>query len=117
MTTRRKTGGGGQGQGSLRRSSVSTMQSVERTCNVLLSFRADDPVLGVSEIARRLSLPKSAVHRTLHSLVQLGLVMRDRATSRYRLGPRATELGFAALATPDIRGMALPVLQNLSRHS
>jgi DNA-binding IclR family transcriptional regulator len=90
------------------------MQSVERTCNVLLSFKAEEPVLGVSEIARRLGLPKSAVHRTLDSLVRLGLVARDRTSSRYRLGSRAADLGFAALGTPDIRGLALPVLQDLS---
>lgn len=94
-----------------------TMQSVERTCNVLLSFKAEEPVLGVSEIARRLGLPKSAVHRTLDSLVRMGLVARDRTSSRYRLGPRAADLGFAALGTPDIRGLALPVLQELSRRT
>jgi len=93
------------------------MQSVERTCNVLLSFKAEEPVLGVSEIARRLGLPKSAVHRTLDSLVRMGLVARDRSSSRYRLGPRAADLGFAALGTPDIRGLALPVLQELVRHT
>jgi len=93
------------------------MQSVERTCNVLLSFKAEEPVLGVSEIARRLGLPKSAVHRTLDSLVRMGLVARDRTSSRYRLGPRAADLGFAALGTPDIRGLALPVLQDLSRRT
>jgi DNA-binding IclR family transcriptional regulator len=89
------------------------MQSVERTCNVLLSFKAEEPVLGVSEIARRLGIPKSSVHRTLDSLVQMGLVAHDRPSARYRLGPRATDLGFAALGTADIRGLALPVLQDI----
>ena len=84
------------------RGAGSTMQSVQRVCSILLSFKVEEPILGVSEIARRLDLPKSAVHRLLDSLVQLGLVARDRASSRYRLGPRAVELGFAALGTPDI---------------
>ncbi len=97
--------------------SRSAMQSVERTANVLLSFKAEEPVLGVSEIARRLGLPKSAVHRTLDSLVRIGLVARDRTSMRYRLGPRAKDLGFAALGIPDIRGLALPVLQELVRQT
>ena len=93
------------------------MQSVQRVCSILLSFKIEEPILGVSEIARRLGLPKSAVHRLLDLLVQLGLVARDRTSSRYRLGPRAAELGFAALGTPDIRGLAMPVLQDLSRRT
>lgn len=96
---------------------ASLMQSVERTCNVLLAFSAEEPVLGVSDIARRLGMPKSAVHRTLDSLVHMGFVVRDRSSMRYRLGPRAMDLGFAALGTPDIRGLALPVLQELVRQT
>lgn len=95
----------------------SAMLSVERTANILLSFKAEEPVLGVSEIARRLGLPKSGVHRTLDSLVRMGLVARDRSSQRYRLGPRAKDLGFAALGTPDIRGLALPVLEEIVRQT
>ena len=96
-----------------RADSSTAMQSVERACNVLLSFKAEEPLLGVSEIARRLSLPKSVAYRLLDSLVHMGLVARDNASMRYRLGPRAVELGFAALGTPNICGLAQPALQEL----
>lgn len=98
-----------------RTTTVSVMQSVERTCNVLLSFKATEPVLGVSEIARRLDLPKSAVHRTLDSLVRMGLVARDRTSSRYRLGPKAADVGLAAIGSLDVSRLALPTLTELSR--
>jgi DNA-binding IclR family transcriptional regulator len=88
-------------------------QAVERTARVLLSFIGEEAGLGVSEIGRRLGLPKSAVHRTLVGLVRVGLVTQDPASSQYRLGARAADLGFAALGRPDIRGLAMPILQEL----
>ena len=93
------------------------LQSVERVSGVLLAFSLAEPVLGVSEIARRLGIPKSAVHRTLTSLTRSGLVARDAGGARYRLGPRAVEIGMAAMGTADVRTVALPVMQELSRGS
>jgi len=74
-------------------------------------------LLGVSEMARKLALPKSVVHRALDALVETGLVARDHETARYRLGPRALELGLAAVGAPDVRTLALPIMQELVRES
>lgn len=89
------------------------MESVIRAARILLSFQSRERLLGVSEIARRLGLPKSSVHRSLDSLVATGLVARDIDSRRYKLGPQAAEIGFAALGTTDIRGVALPFLEDL----
>ncbi len=51
------------------------MQANERTARVLLVFAGDDEALGVTEIARRLGLGKSTVHRALEGLVASGIVM------------------------------------------
>lgn len=91
----------------------SSMQTTERTAHLLLAFTEGKPILGVSELARRLGLAKSVVHRNLGTLVEVGLVARDPGSSRYCLGPRAVELGFAALGTADIRTLALPVMTEL----
>lgn len=105
----------------MRRAPVKTedraIQAIERTSRILLSFAEGEPLLGVSEIARKLTLPKSVVHRALDALVETGLVARDRETSRYRLGPRALELGLAAVGAPDVRTLALPIMQELVRES
>lgn len=89
------------------------MQATERTARVLLAFATDQPTLGVTEIARRLGLGKSAVHRALEGLVAGGLVMREPESSLYRLGPRAIELGLRAVGAADIRALALPFLFDL----
>ena len=89
------------------------MQANERTARVLLVFAGDDDALGVTEIARRLGLGKSTVHRALEGLVASGIVMRDPASALYRLGPRAIELGLRAIGAADIRALALPFMFDL----
>jgi IclR family transcriptional regulator, KDG regulon repressor len=49
---------------------------------------ADDPGLGVVDVARRLGVDKSQASRTLRTLAEHGLIERDPATRAYRLGPR-----------------------------
>lgn len=93
------------------------MQTVERALGILLAFTEGDRVLGVSEIARSRGLPKSAVHRILGTLVQTGFVERDEVSGRYRLGPRAVDLGIVAMGTADVRAVALPIMQELSRRT
>ena len=89
------------------------MQAVERVASILLAFAHVRGEQGVSELSRRLGLPKSAVHRTLDALVDTGLIARNPATSKYYLGPRALELGMAGFGTPDLRTLAEPVMREL----
>jgi IclR family transcriptional regulator, KDG regulon repressor len=70
-----------------------TLSSVRNAARLLSSFSAAEPELGVSELARRLGLAKSAVHRLLITLAGERLVEQNPATGRYRLGIRIYELG------------------------
>ena len=69
------------------------MESVERVSNVLLAFASGEPDLGVSEIARRLGLPKSAVHRTLTALCRTGEYKRILALLDQLPAPPVKEFG------------------------
>jgi len=89
------------------------MQSVDRVAAVLMAFTSGPSELGVTDIAQRLDLPKSAVHRILESLTESGLTSKERERGKYRLGPRATELSLAVLGTVDVRSLALPVMEEL----
>jgi DNA-binding IclR family transcriptional regulator len=89
------------------------MQSVDRVTAVLMCFTDGEPELGVTDIAQRLELPKSAVHRVLEALTRSGMTTREHERGKYRLGPRATELSLAALGTVDVRSLALPVMEEL----
>ena len=84
---------------------------------VLRAFSVDEPVLGVSEIAGKVGLHKSTVSRILATLELEDLVERDPTTRRFRLGLGIIALAGPLLADLDVRRVAYPVLQDLSRRT
>lgn len=93
------------------------IQSIERAVAILNAFSAEEPELGVTDLADRLGLHKSTVHRFLVNLEAAGLVERNRHTSRYRLGLRIFELGGLVLQQMNLWDEALPFLEGLVRDS
>lgn len=91
------------------------IQAIERAVAILNAFTTEEPELGVSDIAQRLSLHKSTVHRFVVNLEAAGLLERNRLTSRYRLGLRIFELGSQVLAQMNLWEEALPYLEGLVR--
>lgn len=80
---------------------------------VLESFTNSEPVLGVTEIARRVGLHKSTVSRILATLEQAGYVERGPAGGRFRLGLGLIALAGPLLADLDVRRLARPTLERL----
>jgi IclR family acetate operon transcriptional repressor len=81
---------------------------------VLRSFTADDPLLGVTEIANRVGLHKSTVSRILATFEQENLVERDADTRRFRLGLGLIAVAGPLLAELEERRVAYPVLRELT---
>jgi IclR family transcriptional regulator, acetate operon repressor len=71
-------------------------QAIGRTLAVLELFRERGADLGISEIAERLSLSASTVHRIVRALVDEGYLAQNEQTDRYYLGRSAVLLGQAA---------------------
>jgi DNA-binding IclR family transcriptional regulator len=69
------------------------LSSVRAAARLLCTFSATDRELGVSELARRLGLSKSTVHRLLTTLASEHLIELNPRTGRYRLGIKVYELG------------------------
>lgn len=90
------------------------IRAVGRALDVLLCFSREEPELSLTEIAERVELHKSTVHRVLATLENRRFVQHDEATGKYRLGLRILELAMLALETIDIRRHAWPFLQRLS---
>ncbi len=91
---------------------MSRVQSVERAFAVLGAL-ADGP-LGVTEIADRVSLPKSTVARLLRTLQEEDAVEQSTGDSRYRLGERIASLAAGVTAGGSIVSIARPDLEELA---
>ena len=93
-----------------------TVAAIERAMDVLMLFaNPEKTTLGVTEIAQTLGLSKAVVHRVLTSFRTKGFVEIDPALRRYRLGPKALYLGLAYLDRIDVRSIARPVIEELSK--
>jgi DNA-binding IclR family transcriptional regulator len=86
----------------------------ERTLDVLSCFIASSGDLGVTEIAKRVGIEKSRVHRFLVALRRKGYVLDNPRTRRYSLGFRALELGRALARQIDIERQSEPVLREVA---
>lgn len=89
------------------------MLSVLNAVKVLDVFTVAEPLLGVSEIARRVELHKSTVSRILATLQQVDLVERERQSGRFRLGIGIIGVAGPLLANLDVRRLAYPALESL----
>lgn len=70
---------------------------------------------GVSDIARELGLPKSAVHRLLVTFQAHGFVQQEPRRRHYRLGPTLARLGLRAAEQFVPREVARPYLEALAQ--
>jgi IclR family KDG regulon transcriptional repressor len=86
--------------------------SVDNALRILRTFSYSEPTLGVSELARRLGMGKSTVHRLLQALVRQGFVTRT-PEGRYRLGLVVHELGQLVVHGLRLRQVAHPILEQL----
>jgi IclR family KDG regulon transcriptional repressor len=94
-----------------------TVRSVERALSILTCFADENARLGITEIAERLELPKSTVHRILTTLEARGFVQQDAESGKYQLGLKLFELGALAGNRGGLRQAALPVMEELGRET
>ena len=93
---------------------MATGDMIERVLDIL-SLLADQPQgLPISDISRRLDLPKSGVHRLLSVLVRRGLAVQDDYSQRYRMTVKLAALGFRFLAASGITEICQPSLDRLA---
>ncbi|RTL67685.1 MAG: IclR family transcriptional regulator [Pseudonocardiaceae bacterium] len=86
------------------------LTSVRNAARLLKEFSRTDRELGVSELARRLGLATSTVHRMLATLAAERLLDRGTTAGSYRLGLAMFDLGAAVAPRLDLHEAALPVM-------
>jgi IclR family KDG regulon transcriptional repressor len=89
-----------------------TVRAVERALDILLCF-TNESDLGLTELASRVGLHKSTVHRLLASLEGKGFVIRDPSSDKYKLGYRVWELSANLMQSDDMSEVLLPEMERL----
>jgi DNA-binding IclR family transcriptional regulator len=89
--------------------------SLVKALDVLLALEQSPEGRGVTDIARALGLPKSAVHRLLVTFQACGFVQQHAETSRYTLGPVLARLGLRAADLFTPRRVARPFMAALAQ--
>ena len=96
---------------------VYRVQVLERAVDILQVLSEDSRELAAGEVAERLSLHKSTIHRLLSVLDQHRLIRRNAETGRYTLGLRLFEFGTRAVRGLQLRDQAQPHLDQLARET
>ena len=94
-----------------------SIRAVDRALDILLCFSSQTPQLTMTQIAERVGMNKSTVHRLLGTLERRRFVQRNPATGYYQLGIRLLQMAYLTLVHNDIRRSAEPFLHRLcERH-
>jgi IclR family acetate operon transcriptional repressor len=93
------------------------MRNVLNTLRVLEEVASRQPI-GVGELARLLNMPKSSVQRALVTLNTAGWIRpAPGQVTRWLMTTRALAVGGRANGDLDLRGAALPIMEDLRRHT
>jgi DNA-binding IclR family transcriptional regulator len=92
------------------------IQSIDRAIRVLTALQGARR-MSLSELAERLELAPSTTHGIVRSLVEHGMVVQERGSSRYQLGPAVLRLGNVYLDTLELRSKAVPWAEDLARRT
>lgn len=92
----------------------SQSNSVRRALAILEFLRGSERRRNLSEISRRLGLPKSTASVLLSTLESMGYVIRDAEERRYSLSSRAFGLGLELLDQLDLARRSRTVLETVA---
>ncbi len=81
---------------------VKLIQSIAKAHDILSFFVHDKRTIGISEFAKKLSLPKTTIHSIVKTLCYLGYLEKDVTTGKYMLGPYVFQLGMKYATNLDI---------------
>src|SRR6266498_5144257 len=93
----------------------SEVQAITRASRILAALEASPGGLSLAQIAQRVELPRSTVHRIVKALTTERFLVPVSSAGGVRLGPRLAGLASAALG--ELRQQIRPHLERLSERS
>lgn len=92
----------------------SQVQVINRAATIMRAIR-DNPSLNLSQLARKVGLPRTTVYRIVATLEMEGLLITDTTDGRIELGLELVSLGRAVKS--NLRRELRPFLEGLSVHT
>jgi IclR family transcriptional regulator, KDG regulon repressor len=89
------------------------LSSVANSLRLIKAFSEDHYEIGISDLAKRLGLAKSTVHRLASTLLDQGMLEQNEGDGKYRLGLALFELGTLVRRKMDFTVEARPFLRTL----
>jgi DNA-binding IclR family transcriptional regulator len=89
------------------------LSSVANSLRLIKAFSEDHYEIGISDLAKRLGLAKSTVHRLASTLLDQGMLEQNAGDGKYRLGLTLFELGALVRRKMDFTAEARPHLRTL----
>ena len=94
-----------------------SVPSIERALSVLQCLGRSKRGFSISEIGRRLKIPKSSAHLILATLERRGFLQKNTQTGRYHFGLQLVSLSRSAIENLDLREEANSFLRSLMQET
>lgn len=93
------------------------IQSVQRVAQILRLFSHNRTHLGITEISKELKLPKGTVQGIVQTMHQEGLLSKDEATRKYKIGIKIYELGIIFSGGLEINNKGIDSAHQLAKET
>ena len=90
------------------------IQSLDRALKILEVLADRDEPISLTELAKTMELDNSTVYRLVSTLRAHGYAQQSSRDKKYRLGPKAIELGQKALQKFTLRASGAPFVRELA---
>lgn len=95
--------------------SENIIKSLERSLKLINCLSEKNCEISVSSLSKMIGIPPSSIQRILNTLKKWQIVEQNHGNLKYRLGVKLFEWGSLAFSEFEIRRIALPYMEKLSR--
>jgi DNA-binding IclR family transcriptional regulator len=91
------------------------VRSINRAIRILKCFNLNERKFTLTEISKKVGLPKSTASRLLLTLESEGFISKNIKTNYYQLGNAVYYLGIIAKENIDLRRISNPIMEDICR--
>lgn len=91
------------------------INSVVRAIHILRLYDEENKYIGITDMSKRMDLPKSTIHRLVKTLESEGWLVKDLKTDKYKLGFDILSVASVIRGQYDFKDIAVKEMRNLSK--